>query len=191
METLPCSVLRHTDFGAGMESLGGFDPIATAGLLAQFDPSGVDEDSLLTVMTAMERLVAAAHAVQVKAMAGLARLRPPTFGHPFGEFIADEIALELCMTRRAAENRLGQAVEMTTRTPAVLHALEAGTLDLYRAKVITEATCRLDDEVATQVAGYVVERAEGRNPSEVRTLVRRAVLRLDPDGAERRHEKAR
>jgi hypothetical protein len=191
METQSCSIVRHTDFGAGVESLGGLDPVTTAESLARFDPSGLDEDSLLTVMAAMERLVAAAHAVQVKAMGQLARLRPPTFGHPFGEFVADEIALELCMTRRAAENRLGQAVEMTTRTPAVLHALEAGTLDLYRAKVITEATYGLDDDTAERVAAHILDRAEGHNASEIRRTVRRTVLRLDPDGSQRRHEKAR
>ncbi|HEX5494446.1 MAG TPA: DUF222 domain-containing protein, partial [Mycobacteriales bacterium] len=77
------------------------------------------------------------------------------------------------------------------RVPAVLHALRTGTVDLYRAKVITDATYRLDDTTATQVADHVVERVEGCNASQVRDLVRRAVLRCDPDGGRRRHERAR
>jgi Domain of unknown function DUF222. len=64
-------------------------------------------------------------------------------------------------------------------------------LDLYRAKIVTDATYRLDDATAAQVATHVVDRVEGRNASQVRALVRRTVLRVDPDGAERRHEQAR
>ena len=97
----------------------------------------------------------------------------------------------LSMTRRAAENRVAQAVEITTRTPAVLHALQTGALDLYRAKIVTDATYRLDDVTATEVAAQVVDRAEGWNASQVRTLVRRTVSRVDPEGAQRRQEQGR
>ncbi|HEX5496623.1 MAG TPA: DUF222 domain-containing protein [Mycobacteriales bacterium] len=177
-----------------MESDGGFlgfDPVAVAELVAGFDPSGLDGDSLLTVLAGLERVTAAAHAAQVKAMAEFTRVRPSTPGRRFGEFVADEIAVEVSITRRTAENRIAQAVEMTTRVPAVLRALETGMVDFYRAKVITDATYRLDDDTASQVAAYVVERAEARNASQVRDLVRRTVLRLDPEGAQRRHERAR
>ncbi|HEX5497449.1 MAG TPA: DUF222 domain-containing protein, partial [Mycobacteriales bacterium] len=158
-----------------MESDGGFpvtgvDPVAVAGSLAGFDPSGLDGDSLLTVMAGVERIVAAAHAAQVKAMAEFTRLRPHTPGRQFGEFIADEIALELSITRRAAETRIAQAVELTTRLPAVLAALQTGAVDLYRARIITEATYRLDDTTATRVATHVVDRVEGRNASQVRRI---------------------
>ena len=169
----------------------GIDPAAVAESLAGFDTSGLDAESLLGVLAGMERVIAAAHAVQVRAMAAFTRYRPATPGHPFGEFVADEVGLVLSTTRRAAENRVAQAVEMTTRTPAVLRALESGVLDLYRAKIITDATYRLHDEAAARVAGHVVERAQGRNTSQVRALVRRAVLQADPDGAGRRHEQAR
>ena len=169
----------------------GFNPEVMAGLLAGCDPSGLDAESLLAVLGGMERVIATAHAVQARVMAEFTRRRPATPGRPFGEFVADEVAVELSVTRRAAENRIAQAVEMTCRTPAVLHALESGVLDLYRAKVITDATYRLDDEAAARVATQVVNKAEGRNASQVRALVRRAVLQADSDGAQRRHERAR
>src|SRR6187551_647588 len=165
METLPDLIFRHAS-GGGVDYDGGipgFDSVSLVGVLAGFNPSDLDDDGLLQVMVESQRVVAAAQARQVKAMAELSRRCPRTFGHPFGEFVADEIAVELCLTRRAAENRLGQAVEMTTRTPAVLHALEAGALDLYRASAITDATYGLDHATATQVATDVVERVERRN----------------------------
>ena len=169
----------------------GFNPEVMAGLLAGCDPSGLDAESLLAVLGGMERVIAAAHAVQARVMAEFTRRRPATPGCPFGEFVADEVGLVLSVSRRAAENRVAQAVEMTSRTPAVLHGLQTGTLDLYRAKVITDATYRLDDEAAARVATHAVEHAQGRNASQVRRIVRRAVLQLDPEGAERRHERAR
>ncbi|HEY9391854.1 MAG TPA: DUF222 domain-containing protein, partial [Mycobacteriales bacterium] len=196
METLTDAVPHDTDCGVGGESDGGFpvtgfDPTVVAEFLAGVDLSGLDAESLLAVLAGMERVVAAAHAVQVRAMAAFTRHRPATPGRPFGEFVADEIGLVLSTTRRAAENRVAQAVEMTTRTPTVLHALESGVLDLYRAKVVTDATYRLDNQAAARVAGHVVGRAGGCNASQVRALVRRAVLQVDPQGAERRHERAR
>jgi Domain of unknown function DUF222. len=196
METLADAVSRDADCGVGEEPDDGlpiirFDPAVVAELLSGFDTSGVDDDSLLAVLGDMERVIAAAHAVQARAMAEFTQRRPATPGRPFGEFVADEIGLVLSVSRRAAENRVAQAVELTTRTPAVLHALETGVLDLYRAKVITDATYRLDDEAAARVACHVVEHAQGRNASQVRALVRRAVLQADPEGAERRHERAR
>ncbi|HEY9388217.1 MAG TPA: DUF222 domain-containing protein, partial [Mycobacteriales bacterium] len=143
------------------------------------------------VLGGMERVVAAAHAVQARVMAEFTRRRPASPGRPFGEFVADEVGLVLSVSRRVAENRVAQAVEMTTRTPAVLRGMESGVLDLYRARIVTDATYRLDDQVAARVAAHVVGQAEGCNASQVRRLVRRAVLQLDPDGAGRRHERAR
>src|SRR6187551_3246419 len=148
METLPDSTTRYADSGVGVELDGGFpgfDPGVVAELLAGLDPSGVDADRLLTGIAGMERIVAAAHAAQVRMMAEFARLRPATSEESFGEFVADEIAVELCMTRNAAANRVAQAVVMTTRTPAVLHALQTGVLDLYRARIIIEAVYGMDD----------------------------------------------
>ena len=196
MEALTDAVSHDTDSGVGEESDGGFpitgfDPTAVAELIAGFDPSGSDDEGLLAVLGGMERVIAAAHAVQVRVMAEFTRVRPATPGRPFGEFVADEVAVELSVSRRAAENRVAQAVEMTSRIPAVLRGLESGVLDLYRAKIITDATYRLHDEAAARVAGHVVDKAEGCNASQVRVLVRRAVLRLDPEGAQRRHERAR
>src|SRR6187551_2950259 len=174
METLPDSTTRYADSGVGVELDGGFpgfDPAVIAELLAGLDPSGVDADRLLTGIAGVERVVAAAHAAQVRMLAEFSRLRPATSEEPFGEFVADEIAVELCMTHNAAANRLAQAVVMTTRTPAVLHALESGVLDLYRAGIITDATYGMDGTTATQIADHVVEQAEGRNAPQIRTLI--------------------
>ncbi|HEY9389256.1 MAG TPA: hypothetical protein VIR27_05715, partial [Mycobacteriales bacterium] len=83
METLADAIPRDADCGVGGELDGGFpitgfDPAAVAGLLSDFDPSGLDAESLLAVLGGMERVVAAAHAVQVRVMAEFTRVRPAT-----------------------------------------------------------------------------------------------------------------
>ena len=55
METLANTVPRNADPGVDEESDGGFpitrfDPAVMAGLLARFDPSGLDDEGLLTVL---------------------------------------------------------------------------------------------------------------------------------------------
>jgi hypothetical protein len=62
---------------------------------------------------------------------------------------------------------------------------------LYRAKIITEAVYGMDEPTAARIAGHVVDHAEGRTASQIRTLVRRTILRIDPYGAQHRHEQAR
>src|SRR6187551_19300 len=119
METQSDSIPRHADSGVGVELDGGFpgfDPSVIAELLAGLDPAGVDGDRLLAGMAGLERIVAAAHAGQVRMMAAFSRLRPATSEESFGEFVADEIAVELSMTHNAAQNWVAQAVTMSTRT---------------------------------------------------------------------------
>jgi hypothetical protein len=84
METLADAIPCHADSDVGGESDGGFpitgfDPAAVAGLLTGFDPSGLDAESLLAVLGGLERVVAAAHAVQARVMA---EFTPAPAGHP-------------------------------------------------------------------------------------------------------------
>ena len=99
-----------------------------------FDASVLDDGGCLTVLASMRQFIAAAQAVEVQVLERLTRLRPKVAGEPFGEFVADEVAAELGLTRRAAENRLADSVEIVNRVPVVLKALESGVFDLYRAQ---------------------------------------------------------
>ena len=110
---------------------------------------------------------------------------------PFCDFVTDEIALALHSTLNAANKRLTLATTLVTRLPGTLAAMEAGDLDLPRAEAIAEVTRPLSDELAGEVEDQVLAGAVQQNPNQVRRAAAKAVLRLDPQGAEQRHARRR
>jgi hypothetical protein len=105
------------------------------------DPiDSVDADAVLDEILACERIVAAAQARQIRALARFAALRPDRSGHGMDEFAADEVAPLLRISRNAAHTRLHLAVQLTTRLPATLLALANGELDLYKARIVADLT---------------------------------------------------
>jgi hypothetical protein len=128
----------------------------------------------------------------MRALSRFAELRPG--GDPdnvMSEFAADEIAPALRLTRTSAMVRLDTATALTTRLPGTLEALERGEIDLIKARAVVEATDPLSDEHAAAVQDQVLGRASTQTSSQLRASLRRAVLRVDPDGAAQRHEQRR
>ena len=73
---------------------------------------------------------------------------------------------------------------------ATLAALSAGAIDLYRARLIAEATGPLDDDTARAVEQAVLAKAGGQTSGQLRIALRRAVIAADPEGAEQRRQDA-
>ncbi len=103
---------------------------------------------------------------------------------------AAEVALELTMSRYGASWWAGLAVDLGWRLPGTGAALESGVIDLYRARLICEATTRLSDEAARSVESKVLPTAGGQTPGMLRAALRRAVIAADPEGADRRREES-
>ena len=103
---------------------------------------------------------------------------------------AAEVALELTMSRYGASWWAGLAVDLGWRLPGTGAALESGVIDLYRARLICEATTRLSDEAARSVESKVLPAAGGQTPGMLRAALRRAVIAADPEGADRRREES-
>src|SRR5262245_24915186 len=78
------------------------------------DIAGMSDRAVVEAMTVAQEAVCRAEAVQVRAIVGLSRIR----GH--SRWVADEVALELCMSRQAAADLVGTADALTTRLPKVL-----------------------------------------------------------------------
>jgi hypothetical protein len=156
---------------------------ALAGQLAAVCLAELDEDGLIEALAAAERLVRWATAAQLAVVGELVRRR----GDP--QFVADEIAAELRLSRVAAATRLGLAVELE-RLPTVAGGLADGGLDLPKAKAITDAVAVLDEPARAGVVAEAVERAGRQTVGELRAWLRRAVLAADPDAAEARHRQA-
>ena len=147
-------------------------------------------EGIIAAMQHWERVIAHAQVQQFKAMAELARLRR----HPHGtlsEYTADEIAVALSISGVAAGQRLHLALDLTEKLPATLDALEHGSIDLLRARAIVEATRPLSAEQSAAVEQRVLVRAPEQTAPQLRQSVKRAVLRIDPDGGQQRYQQRR
>lgn len=103
------------------------------------------------------------------------------------EFAGDEVAAALRLSVKAATALLDLAMALTRRLPATLAALEAGEIDITKARALAEIVRPLSGEQASAVERQVLVCAPGQTVGQLRAAAQRAVLRLDPDGAERRH----
>ena len=100
------------------------------------------------------------------------------------------VGLELVMSHPAAMAWTGLGVTLRWRLAATLAALSAGTIDLYRARLIAEATSPLDDDTARAVESAVLPKAGAQTSGQLRVALRRAVIAADPEGAEQRRKDA-
>ena len=142
---------RRQRQGRGFADGGPLDALAAGMTLAGFADEAhaqagtLDDDCLIGVLRAWRRLASWAQARELAAVAALARRRPadgtPPAARPgefpakLSEFIAAEVAAALTLTGQAAGAELDLALDLADR-PAIAAALEAGQIDLPRAKVI-------------------------------------------------------
>ena len=188
--------------GAGFADGGTLDVLAPGVSLAGFADDAhrrladTDDDSLIGVLRGWRRLAAWAQARELATITELARRRPAcgtppaapgAFPSRMSEFIADEVALALTLTARSADAELGLALDLAGR-PATFGALETGRIDLPRAKIIIEGVSALDADHADAVEAAVLPRAPGLTTGQLRAVVARAVLAVDPQAARRRRE---
>jgi Domain of unknown function (DUF222) len=148
-------------------------------------------DQCLEAIAGWEKVIACAQAAQLREIARFAALRPGREPGTGTALAADEIAVELQWTRVAANNRLALAQTLTDRLPSTLAALAQGQIDLRKAQAVCEETGALSDEQAQAVSSHVLARAADRDVSTIswwRTTLRRQVIRVDPAGADRRHQ---
>ena len=169
-----------------------------AAWLASASTSSVGDAELPDVALGYRRLAAWAQAQELAAVAEMAsraairRDRADEAGRP-GQVLPEagaEVALALTMAQLTAMDWTGLATRLRWQLPATGDALAAGQIDLARARIITEATAPLPDEIARVVEDRVLPAAGGQTTGQLRASVRRAVIAADPGGADRRRQHA-
>ena len=173
-----------------------------AGALDMWEPGTRSDQELIDRIGSWEKVKAWAEAGQLAEIAELAARRRAADareraehaarggqGEPgqLMEFVVDEVALAGRLSRVAASHRLDLAQDLTRSLPQVFAALQAGDIDLVRARIIAEGTRSLDRDVRVAVADAVLNRAPQQTPGAVRAAVARAVHIVDPAGVEDRH----
>ena len=105
-------------------------------------------------------------------------------------FASYELSLALTLTGRSADAYLDFAVELATKLPETMAALEAGQIDIIRARIIAEATHVLSAEHTAAVEDRIFPRAGQQTSGQLRAALARAVLAADPGAARARREEA-
>jgi hypothetical protein len=150
----------------------------------------LDAERAIQITVAAGKLVNKAQALQVKAIARFAELRPRRRGEPesgyapnLSRYAADELGLALGVSRQAAGRRLGLAWSLADHLPATLNAMHAGRIDLRKAEIIADGTAVLTGKQLRAVEHNVLQRAGHQTHPQLRAATDRAVIRQDPRAA--------
>ena len=140
-----------------------------AAWLAMAPPTSLPGDDLAAVAGSWRRVASWAAAQELAAVAQIAAraaARDEDVGTgPDGRPVritasaVAEVALELTMSQYGAAGWADLAVTLAWRLPGTQAALTAGIIDLYRARLIAEATSMLTDEAARAVEDKVLPAA--------------------------------
>src|SRR6476620_2355522 len=101
-----------------------------------------------------------------------------------------EVAAALRIPCRTAGIRVTEAGTMTGTLAPTLTALEHGVLDRAKARVIADHCRPLTPDQTQDLQDLVLPAAGALTTSELRAVAGQAVIIVDPDGAENRHQQA-
>ena len=104
---------------------------------------------------------------------------------------AAEVAAALQISPITAGVRVRKAQDLCEQLPATVTALAAGRIDRGRALLIAERTAPLTAELRAVVEQRVLPLAQTRSTGNLRPLLDRAVIAVDPQAAEKRERKAK
>jgi hypothetical protein len=184
----------HDDREAGAQGFaagGPLDQMEPGPALARFASdawngglAGLSDDELVGVLGAARRLTSWASALELTAVAGLGSRRAADAraagDQRLADHVGDEVAAALTLTCRSAD-RLVSLAAGVMRLPAVAAALAAGRIDMPKAIIFTDELAGLGDVEAAAVAALVAADAPGLTTGQLRGVLHRAVLALDPD----------
>ena len=187
--------------GAGAFGAGGpADRMQPCSVLAELTGQALDagmerltDDELVGVMRAARRIASWQAQVELAAVEELSDRRCKE-RHEAGprpaERASAELAVAMTLTNRSADVLMELASGLK-RVPNVDEALGRGDIDLAKATVFVEELSALPWIKATFIAGQHLLAAPRLTTSQIRALLRRAVLAADPDSCRRRQREAR
>ena len=114
-------------------------------------------------------------------------------GHDAAQIVAQDIAVMTHVSFGSSMERVAMVERIGDALPLSWEALNRGDLTLAHLKVLSTSTRACTPRVAEAVDARVVPQAiaRGWTPTQLANAARRAVIALDPDGAEDRAAKAK
>jgi hypothetical protein len=107
------------------------------------------------------------------------------------DFAADEVAAALRLSWLSAAGEIEYARTVARRLPVTFAALGAGKLDPTHVRIIEDLISVLSDEDAALADRQLAGMALSKTYAELRRAGNRLVVKLDPEAARKRKEKAR
>ena len=165
-------------------------------VLSSIDPSRLNSQDTVVFSKAQARLVAHDQAGYYRSIGEVATAvpdgadGPPERTEEWFEYTNMELRAALTLTRRAADIELGLAYDLIERLPAVWAALDAGDIDLRKARVIAGGTGHLDESDARDVTERLLPSAPDLTTGQLRARIRRLCIEVNPDDAQKRCENA-
>ena len=106
------------------------------------------------------------------------------------EYAAAEIRAALRLTRRSADAELSFALDLQRRLPQVFESLDAGSIDVRRAKVFDRYTIDLPIAAARTIVDAVLPDAPNLTTGQLGARLDRLRMEIEPDEAQERYEHA-
>ncbi|WP_165950543.1 HNH endonuclease [Actinomadura sp. GC306] len=160
----------------------------------------LNDEELLQVAAAARRQTSWAQARELAAIAELTRRRTAVDEARDSDYrtltaheaVTEEVAAALTVTGNAAATLVHLAERLTGPLSVTGEALEAGRIDMAKARVICDTTENLPDQVTGRVEAAALEKASTQTTGQLRRRIRRILHRLAPEAMkERKREAAR
>jgi Domain of unknown function (DUF222) len=139
-------------------------------------------DQSLREAAEARRLASRQHARELAHLADYARA---TEGN---EFAYLEVSTLLHISDREAQRRLQFALTLTEYLPKTLEALREGEIEEFKAQLVARTVRGLSEEQSARVEAMVLPKAGAQTPGQLRNALAKAVMTVDPRGAEDRRQ---
>ncbi|GAA0280769.1 HNH endonuclease signature motif containing protein [Actinomadura nitritigenes] len=106
------------------------------------------------------------------------------------ESVTDEVAAALTVTGNAAATLVRLAERLAVELPGTREALEAGRIDLAKARVICDVTESLPADAAERLETAALEKAPAQTSGQLRRRITRMARHLAPEAVEERKRDA-
>ena len=147
--------------------------------------AGLSDDQLVGFLSGTRRMASRLEWARMAALAEFAS-RPRR-----DDFAADEVAAAFQLNWLSAAGEIEYAKAVSRRLPVTFASLAAGKLDAVHVRIIEDLTSVLSDEDAALADEILAGMAPSKTYAELRRAGNRLVLRLDPEAARKRKDKAR
>ncbi|MGD2061201.1 MAG: DUF222 domain-containing protein [Acidimicrobiia bacterium] len=162
---------------------------ALAGFLASIDVENLSGRAAVIFARAQQRQISHDQARQYRALSRVTELYEIDSSEA-AEFASAEIGAALTYTRRRADSEMTTAYEVACKYPALIDALESGSIDIAKVRTVLRGVGHVNTEVGRKAIDLILPEAPGLTTGQIAARLRKLVIEADPDEAKKAYEEA-